>query len=220
MNLLRMVGAGCLATIVGLSSCPEPVQAAAIDLTQIDFEYDGSPWTLGWRFSVTAPTSIEALGVYDSGQDGLAGSAQVGLWLASGGAPIAQTTVPTGTDGTLDGYFRFASITPTTLNPGTEYIVGSYLSGELATALFGGNGIVDPRVNVIDVRYSGSAAFGFPGLTDPGTEGAAFLGANFQLTPVPLPAAAWLFGSGLAGLIAGARVRCRRPRMSGESRRR
>lgn len=207
MHVTGSVGALCLAAILGVSIYSEPARAAAIDLAQIDFEYDGSPWTLGWKFSVSAPTSIEALGVYDSGQDGLAGSAQVGLWLTSGGDPIVQTTVPTGTAGTLDGHFRFAPIAPTLLTPGTEYIVGSYLSGELATALFGGNGIVDPRVNVIDVRYSSNAAFSFPGLTDPGTEGAAFLGANFQLTPVPLPAAAWLFGSGMAGLIGLARRR-------------
>lgn len=217
MHITGSVGALCLAAILGVSTYSEPARAAAIDLTQIDFEFDGSPWTLGWKFSITAPTSIEALGVYDSGQDGLAGSAQVGLWLATGGDPIAQATVPSGTAGTLDGHFRFTPIAPTLLIPGTEYIVGSYLSGELATALFGGNGIVDPRVNVIDVRYSGNAAFSFPGLTDPGTDGAAFLGGNFQLTPVPLPAAAWLFGSGVAGLIASARIRLRRSRMSDES---
>ncbi len=74
MNLLRMVGAGCLAAIVGLSCCPEPVQAAAIDLTQIDFEFDGSPWTLGWKFTVNNPSVVESLGVYDSGQDGLTGT--------------------------------------------------------------------------------------------------------------------------------------------------
>lgn len=207
MHITRSVGALCLAAILGGSIYSGPAWAAAIDLAQIDFEFDGSPWTLGWKFSVTAPTSIEALGVYDSGQDGLAGSAQVGLWLATGGDPIVQTTVPSGTAATLDGYFRFAPITPTRLTPGTEYIVGAYLSGELATALFGGNGIVDPRVNVIDARYSnaGSTAFGFPGLTDPGTEGSAFLGGNFRLTPVPLPAAVWLFGSGVAGITAWAR---------------
>lgn len=185
--------------------------AAAIDLTQIDFEYDSSAWTLGWKFSVTAPTSIEALGVYDSNQDGLAGPAEVGLWLASGGAPLIQTTVAAGTDAALDGYFRFAPVTSTALTPGIEYIVGSYLDGGDATALFNGNGIVDPRVTVIDVRYSpfGSATFAFPSETDPGTEGSAFLGGNFQLTPVPLPAAAWLFGSGLISLgsFVGTRLR-------------
>ena len=114
---------------------------------------------------------MDSLGVYDSGQDGLVGSAQVGLWLASGGNPLVQTTVASGTAGELDGYFRFTAIAPTTLNPGTEYIVGSYISEELATALFGGNGTVDPYITVIDVRYSSTGVFAFPDLTDPDTEG-------------------------------------------------
>jgi hypothetical protein len=207
------VSAFFLAAVLGISTYSEPAQAAAINLTQIDFEFDGSPWTLGWRFTVNSPSTVASLGVYDSGQDGLVGSAQVGLWLATGGDPIVQTTVSSGTAATLDGHFRFAPITPTLLTPGNEYIVGSYLSGELATALFGGNGVVDPRVNVIDARYSstGSAAFGFPGLTDPGADGAAFLGGNFHLTPVPLPPAAWLFGSGIAGLAAWQRRRMTGP---------
>ena len=184
-------------------------QAAAIDLTEIIFEYDGAPWTLGWKFSVTAPTSVEALGVYDSFQDGLAGTAQVGLWLASGGTPLAQTTIAAGTDAALDGYFRFAPVSSTALTPGIEYIVGAHLDGD-ATSLFGGNGIVDPRVSVIDVRYSSfGSGFGFPDQTDLGTDGAAFLDGNFQLTSVPLPAAAWLFGSGVIGLAGLVRRRNR-----------
>jgi hypothetical protein len=185
-------------------------QAAAIDLADIVFEYDSSAWTLGWKFSVNESVSIHALGVYDSGQDGLAGQAQVGLWLASGGAPLVQTTVAAGTEATLDGYFRFTPVTETALTPGVDYVVGAHLDGDLATSLFGGNGLVDPRVTVIDVRYSSlGSGFGFPDQTDFGTDGAAYLGGNFQLTPVPLPAAAWLFGSGLVGLgsLVGGRRR-------------
>jgi hypothetical protein len=210
MIVARAISAFCLAAVVGISISPGAAQAAAIDLTQVDFEYDSSPWTLGWKFSVNESVSIHALGVYDSGQDGLAGPAQVGLWLASSSAPLVQTTVAAGTDAALDGYFRFAPVASTALTPGIDYIVGSYLSDGLATSLFGGNGLVDPRVTVIDARYSpfGSAAFMFPSETDPGTEGAAFLGGNFQLTPVPLPAAVWLFGSGLIGL--GSLVACKR----------
>ncbi|THI88265.1 MAG: hypothetical protein CAF41_006090 [Nitrospira sp. CG24A] len=212
MTVTRSLGALCLALMLGFSICAEPpAQAAAIDLTQIDFEFDGSPWTVGWKFSVDTPYAVESLGVYDSDRDGLVGPAQVGLWLASGGDPLVQTAVASGTAGELDGYFRFTAIAPTLLNPGTEYIVGSYVSGNLATALFGGNGTVDPHINVIDARYSteGSAAFEFPGLTDPGTEGAAFLGGNFRgaVSPVPLPPAVWLFGSGVAGLVGLARRR-------------
>jgi hypothetical protein len=206
--VIRVFGVLCFAATLGLLIHTEPARAAAIDLTQVEFEYDSSAWTLGWKFSVTGSTSVEALGVYDSGQDGLTGPAQVGLWLASGGAPLVQTTVPAGTSATLNGYFRFAPVTATGLTPGVEYIVGAHLDGDLATSLFGGNGLVDPRVTVIDSRYSTpGSGFGFPEWTDPGVEGSAFLGANFQLTPVPLPTAAWLFASGMAGLAAWRRRR-------------
>lgn len=210
MGFARSVNKFVLAFLLGTSIWAGSVEAAVVNLTQVDFEFDGSPWTLGWKFTVNAPYAVDSLGVYDSGQDGLAGPAQVGLWLASDGDPLVQATVASGTAGELDGYFRFTAVTPTILTPGTEYIVGSYLSGGLATALFGGNGTVDPLVTVLEVRYSpfGSASFVFPSETDSGTDGAAFLGGNFRgsASPVPLPAAAaWLFGGGLAGLVAIAR---------------
>jgi len=201
MSVQRIAIFLVMAIVLSLIGRPSSTMAAAIDLALIDFEYDSSAWTLGWKFSVTAPASLEALGVYDSSQDGLAGPAQIGLWLASGGSPLVQTTIAAGTDAALDGYFRFAPVPSTVLTPGIEYVIGSHLDGDLATSLFGGNGLVDPRVTVIDVRYSSvGSGFGFPGQTDPGTDGAAFLGGNFQLTPVPLPTAAWLFGSGLVSL--------------------
>lgn len=212
MSCVRVVGFLAIGILLCFFSRPSTASAATIDLTQIDFEYDSSAWTLGWKFSVTAPTSVTALGVYDSGQDGLAGPAQVGLWLASGGAPLVETTIVAGTSATLDGYFRFVPVASTALTPGTEYIVGAHLDGDLATALFGGNGTVDSRVTVIDVRYSPfGSGFGFPDQTDLGTDGAAYLGGNFQLTAVPLPTAAWLFGSGLIGLgsFVGTRLRKR-----------
>ncbi len=210
MRSHRFIGFPALILLFVCTVWSSTAQAAAIDLTEIIFEYDGSTWTLGWKFSVTAPTSIEALGVYDSGQDGLAGPAQVGLWLASGGSPLIQVTVPAGTQAALDGHFRFTPVTSTALTPGIEYIVGAHLDGD-ATSFFDGNGIVDPRVSVIDARYSSfGSGFGFPDQTDPGTDGDAFLGGNFQLTPVPLPAAAWLFGSGLVVLGSMARARLRK----------
>ncbi|MEQ1681267.1 MAG: DUF4082 domain-containing protein [Nitrospira sp.] len=212
MRSPRSIGFPTLILLFVCTVWSSMAQAAAIDLTEIIFEYDGSTWTLGWKFSVTAPTSVEALGVYDSGQDGLAGPAQVGLWLASGGAPLVQTTIAAGTEAALDGYFRFAPVSSTALTPGIEYIVGAHLDSD-ATSLFGGNGIVDPRVSVIDARYSTlGSGFGFPDQTDPGTDGAAFLGGNFQLTAVPLPAAAWLFGSGVIGVMGIARKRFRQSR--------
>ncbi|MCP9448244.1 MAG: DUF4082 domain-containing protein [Nitrospira sp.] len=197
-----------LVVFVGLAGLSAPSSAAVIDLTEADFEFDGSPWTLGWKFVVHEPVFATALGVYDSGQDGLADSALVGLWSATGEDPLVQATVPAGTDAELDGYFRLSPVTSTLLVPGTEYVVGAYLPGELATSFIGSNGLVDPRVTIIEARYSEPwSGFVSPGLTDPDAGGTALLGANLRVTPIPLPAAVWLFGSGIAGLVGLARGR-------------
>lgn len=189
-----------------LLSMPSFSQAAVVELTRIDFEFDGSPWTLGWKFAVHEPVFAHSLGVYDSGQDGLADSAHVGLWTAAGGDPLATAIIPAGTDATLDGFFRFIPISPVVLTPGVEYIIGSSSPGELATSFFGDNGTVDPRVTVIEGRYSSEwTGFAFPELTDSNSAGGALLGANLRITPVPLPAGLWLFGGGLVGLAAWTR---------------
>ncbi|MCP9468693.1 MAG: VPLPA-CTERM sorting domain-containing protein [Nitrospira sp.] len=195
-----------LASLLAFAGFPDTTQAAVIDLTHVDFEFDSSPWTLGWTFAVHEPVFAHALGVYDSGQDGLADSAQVGLWLATGGEPLTTVIIPAGTDATLDGFFRFVPISPVVLTPGVEYLVGASSPGELATSFFGDNGVVDPRVTVIEARYSSEwTGFAFPELTDSTSAGGALLGANLRITPVPLPAGLWLFGGGLISLAAWTR---------------
>lgn len=202
MTIRTLVVTLSLAGLLGLISPADPVRAAAIQLTQIDLEFDGSPWTLGWTLTVTEPVFADALGIYDSGQDGLAGQAQVGLWPATGGEPLVQATVPAGTGAFLDNSFRLVPVSPTLLTPGVEYVIGAHVAGEAATSFFGTNGIADPRVTVIESRYSTEwVGFAFPELTDSGAEGTAFLGANLRLAPIPLPGAVWLFGSAAAGLI-------------------
>lgn len=208
MIIPHKLAALAVASVFALASLPAQSRAAVIELSRVHFEFDGSPWTLGWTFAVREPVFAHALGVYDSGQDGLADSAHVGLWLATGGEPLATAIIPAGTDATLDGFFRFVPIPSLLLTPGTEYVVGSYLPGELATSLGGGNGAVDPLVTVIEARYSPEwTGFAFPGLTDSDSAGTALLGANLRITPVPLPAGLWLFGGGIAGLIGLARGR-------------
>lgn len=195
-----------LAGVLAFAGFPGSTTAAVIDVTHVDLEFDGSPWTLGWKFTVHESVFAHALGVYDSGQDGLADSTQVGLWLATGGEPLATAIIPAGTDALLDGFFRFVPISPIVLTPGTEYIVGSSSPGELATSFWGDNGVVDPWVTVIEARYSSEwSGFAFPELTDSNSAGGALLGANLRITPVPLPAGLWLFGGGLTGLAAWVR---------------
>lgn len=58
-------------------------------------------------------------------------------------------------------------------------------------------------VNVWDVNPDGSLSYA----TVPGMKDGPFPGfqASFNMTPVPVPAAVWLFGSGLVGLVGVAR---------------
>src|SRR4051794_27838322 len=78
---------------------------------------NGTNYTLGWLFNLSSQINVSALGVYDSGADGLTQDHAVGLWDA-GGNLLASTTVPA-SGGSLDNYFRFVPIAPLTLNPGT-----------------------------------------------------------------------------------------------------
>jgi hypothetical protein len=111
---------------------------------------------------------------------------------------------------------RFSDVTPVVLQAGVETVVGAFLDGDLASSCstdpswagFGGVGSIDPRVTIIEDRYSGSAtlSYAFPSLTDIQDLGGvpyAWVGANFrEASVVPAPAAVWLFGSALAGLGA------------------
>lgn len=178
-------------------------EAAAINLTSPGDHYGSGLYTLGFEFQVVNPMSVGALGVYDYLQDGLENPAQVAIWLATGGAPLASVVVPGGTGGTLDNFFRYADIAPLQLNPGVDYVVGAFLRGGIASSLNtaqGGSGAFDPNVLGIQDRFSPfDSAFGFPGATN-GFAGGAWLGGNFA-TAVPEPASLALLTLGF-GLCA------------------
>lgn len=178
-----------------------PAKAAVINLATFGTFFENRLYTDGFEFTVKVPFTVTALGIFDKGADGLGGPAQVGIWDASQNL-LTSVTVPTGTGGTLDNYFRFASITPYLLTPGTVYIIGAYQGSDDATSIFaqGGTGTVDPNVTIIEDRYRSSSSLVFPDTSD-GYAGGAWLGANFQGTAAtPVPAALPLFATGLGGL--------------------
>jgi len=200
MNWKTLVAAGLLVGPVAAHA-----QTAAINLTTPGEEYSASPYTLGFEFSVNSSTTITALGVYDSGGTALGAPAEVGIWDTSGDL-LASATVPSGTGGTLDGLFRYTSISGFNAVAGTDYIIGAYLSTGNASSLGtdqGGTGSVNSDVNIILDQYSESDDFAFPSLTD-NHAGGAWLGANFLIgtasTSVPEPATLALLSLGLAGV--------------------
>jgi hypothetical protein len=81
--------------------------------------------TVGWDFTVKKWQSIDFLGVYDAGGDGLAVATDVGLWNRGTNTLLASVTVPQGTAGHLLGQFRYAQIPALALQPGVNYALGA-----------------------------------------------------------------------------------------------
>src|SRR5690348_4679861 len=75
------------------------------------------PFTLGSEFTTSGSTDVTGLGIYDSGQNGLADSYQIGIW-DSGGNLVASGTVASGTADPLIDQWRYVSITPVLLAAG------------------------------------------------------------------------------------------------------
>lgn len=165
-------------------------------------EYGGGSWTLGFAFTANSSLNITSLGVYDSGLDGLASNAEIGIWDEFGNL-LVSTVVNAGTSGELDGYFRFKDIPVFTINPNKLYVIGSYLNDTASSCNTnqGGSCIIDSNINIIEDRYASISAFGFANQTDSNTNG-AWLGATFRYesVSVPEPSTIVVFALGLLGL--------------------
>ena len=197
------------AAIAVAGASPALAGDPAIDLTSPGDEYPGGQYTLGFEFSVDGGGSIDALGVYDSGQDGLTAPASIGIWDMQGNL-LTSATINAG-DGTLEGYFRWVSISPFALTAGTHYVIGAYTTDNASSVGTdqGGSANFNPAVTFYDDRFSNfNSAFSFPD-TSEGFPNAGWLGANFELAGgVPEPAS-WAMMVGGFGLM-GAVMRRRR----------
>ena len=81
----------------------------------------------GWQFTPTTNIVVSALGFSDVGGDGLADNHLVGILRVSDLAVIASATITT--NSTLQGSYRYASISPVLLNAGVAYqIMGTFPS--------------------------------------------------------------------------------------------
>lgn len=216
----RTVAVLSLAACALMVSVTTPALAAspALQLQTVgDVFPTGGQYTLGFEFMVSEELRLVTLGVFDAGQDGLESPAQVSLWLDdSAGTLLASTMVPSGVVAPLHGSFRHVAINPVTLTPGVLYVVGAYTGTGLATSFNTGagssTGSVDSRLSWLADRYWSDFSVGgnghdFP-LDSEGHVGGAWLGANFQLSPVPEPATAGLLAMGL--LAAALRRRLHR----------
>jgi hypothetical protein len=164
--------------------------------------------TIGYGFSVTdiGGVDITDLGWLNiSGNPaGLTANHDVAIW-DSNGVMWGSISVPI-SGGYLEDGFQYVSLGSFHLDTG-DYVIGGTSASDVdpyvAFAVPINN---DGRVSYGGfplVNYSGPLAF--PNIPTSGTAG--FFGPNFKVAPVPVPAAVWLFGSGLLGLFGIARKR-------------
>jgi hypothetical protein len=163
-----------------------------------------APLLVGWDFSVTAPLSVDSLGLYTSIPFGPPGpsSGEVGLWDANQ-VLIASCDVVQG-DPVMDG-FKYHPITPVTLLPGQTYTIGVLLLHSEAFAEVGGT----PTTFANEIDFISNVFLDYPnGLTIPPTgQGYGGFGPSFTFVPIPEPATFALAGLGAVVLIV--RRRCK-----------
>jgi len=160
------------------------------------------PFTLGWDFTTNAAITVNGLGVFDSGEDGLADSYEVGLWDSAGNL-LAETTVSSGISDPLVNQWRYSSVAPVTLAADQNYSVGAlYLTGDDNVVFPGDGGTVTTTANI---TYGQSTFASGSTLSDPtnelGTNG--FFGPNISAdvsAGVPEPSTWALMLLGFTGL--------------------
>lgn len=97
--------------------------------------------TDGWEFSVKAPVTLTALGVWDHQNDGLNQAIPVGLW-DTDGRMLASATVPAGTAAEAVKGFRYVSIDALRLRAGNTYVIGAaYTPGTKENVVGGGTAV-------------------------------------------------------------------------------
>jgi PEP-CTERM motif len=190
-----------LATLVATPALASPIAAASTTSTTGAIVFTFSA-TVGWEFTLSDYIRVTSLGVFDSSQDGLVDSHDVGIWSSGGGPALVTGTVPSGTSGTLLDQFRYTSVSAL-LSPGS-YVIGAFFPASGDAALGSAAGFsTAPDVAYDYVHYGLYAGGG--SLTMPNNVGGAqapsIFGPNFQFEVVPEPGALTLVGLGLAGLI-------------------
>jgi hypothetical protein len=163
--------------------------------------------SLGMDFDVIHPITVTALGVYDSGQDGIiSGPLYVVIFNRDTQKTVTSTLSFTGNQGTLINGSRFQNLTtPVTLASGDYSIVswgysssdpnGNLGLGGVPSTMNTGGGLIS---FVGSARFSAGGTGGvYPTLIDGGPFNRYYAG-TFE--SVPLPPTVLLLGSGLMGL--------------------
>jgi hypothetical protein len=163
----------------------------------------------GWSFTANRDLFVRALGIYDHDPDLFLHSEthSVGLWKADGtllkSVSIYEPQYPHQQE-LVNGKYHFADAGNVMLKAGQSYIVAAVMNPDTFTVFFNQaqaaahNLVFDANITYGEGRYASSLSLVAPEIT---AGGIGYFGANIDVVPTPVPAAAWLLGSGLLGLV-------------------
>lgn len=198
---------GILAVVAALAM-PSRIDAATIALQSFSGGFNatsGSDQLYGWIFDVNTTIDVTALGVGDTGSDGLAISHDVGIYRESDQTLLASLTVPSGTSGTLLSGFRYSLLgSSVQLSPDRYVIVMTMPVFNGDTQSIGNTTVgTAAEISYVTSAFDGGATLHFPSPTFNGSFAEGMFGPNFlfEAAAVPEPASLLLIGSGVVGLL-------------------
>jgi hypothetical protein len=166
----------------------------------------------GWEFNVTSLITVDGLGFWDEGSNGLSGSHAIGLWNSDGTLLLAFTTInnaSTPVNSTSpDGRWLFNDIPDLVLLPGTYVLGATFLDNDPDQARLEATATTISSITFVQARQrTFTSSLAFP--DEPiGVVNDGVFGPNLEVA-VPEPTTMLLVGSGLLGL-AGFRRKLRK----------
>ncbi|OAI54113.1 hypothetical protein AYO44_15440 [Planctomycetaceae bacterium SCGC AG-212-F19] len=202
-----------------LQSATVRADVVAYTISDTTGSASAATYTLGFSFMPTANIVVTSLGIFDSSQNGLAASHDIGVW-NSGGTLLVSGTVQSGTVDPLTNQFRYVTVTSTTLLANQTYTIGAfYLTGS-DPVVVKANGFLTNDISFINNESAFGGSLTFPTVTNdpslillgfPSTFNPGIFGPNFQFSPAAVPEPASLTLLGLTAVAAGFyRWRCRK----------
>jgi hypothetical protein len=165
---------------------------------------------VGWSFTANRDLYVTALGVYDHESDRRHEAPhEIGLWDSSGNllrsATIFEAPNSAYISPVVGGKYHFENVSRYTLLAGQTYVIGATVGSDFYASFLNAQEAANHNLQFNShISYLGGVYRDTSNqLLFPQSEPSDYIGnfgANIDVTPTPVPAAAWLLGSGLLGL--------------------